>query len=42
MTNELMLLGFATLILLGFQRNIVKICSEMPCRCIICVLVDHG
>ena len=28
MTNELMLLGFATLILLGFQRNIVEICSE--------------
>lgn len=28
MTNELMLLGFATLVLLGFQRDIVGICSE--------------
>lgn len=29
MTNELMLLGVATLILLLFQRNISGICSEL-------------
>lgn len=28
MTNELMLLGFATLILLAFQKDIDHICSE--------------
>ena len=31
MTNELMLLGFATLLLISFQRDIGRICSAQLC-----------